>query len=138
MTIKHLQFQLQRNSPIHPIPNRGSNKHVGANAIDFLCKSGESCSKPAPVIGLWIAIKAAYYSTQFDRPNRNRLVIDASVIGVFPVAIVKTPNLSKGYGTKAVLCTRTPIAVIEVLALIEVIGHKPRIDPHLTAFFKAR
>jgi hypothetical protein len=64
------------------------------------------------------------------------LVIDASVIGVFAVAIVKTPNRGRGYGTKAVFRTSAPIAIIEILALIKVIRHKTRIDPDLTAPFR--
>ena len=134
--LPNLQFQLQRYRPIHPVANRRNNKHISANAIAFPCKSGESGCEPATAIGLWVAIKATQDSPKFDRPNCNRLVVDASVIGVFAVAIVKTPNRGRGYGTKAVFRTSAPIAVIVVLALIKVLRHKTGVDPNLTTRFR--
>jgi hypothetical protein len=63
------------------------------------------------------------------------LVVETSVIGVFAIAIVKTPNGSGCHGIKAVLCATTPIAIIEILVLIKVVRQKTGVDPDLTALF---
>lgn len=132
MTIKYLQFQLHRNRAIYPIPYRWNNKNIGANPIAFPGQRRQHCCKPAAIISLWVPIKAAQDGAKFDRSNRNRLVVEASIIGVFAIAIVKTSNSSGCHGVKAVLRASTPIAIIEILILIKVVRHKTGIDPDLT------
>lgn len=119
---------------MNPVAHGGDNKQVAANPFAFIGNGGEGGGEPATIIGLRVAVKATGHETDVKRADANRLPVDAGIVGVGAVTVVKTSGSDRGNVGKAIFGTIAPVVV--VVAGVKVIRDHAGVDPELVTAFE--